>query len=180
MKTKKEKEEPKVVEVKKDSGIVYSGGASIKIVKNGKVIKTVNQHNSGNGPLFEFLARCLAGNYFPNDRPTCLRVGNYTVGADPEYDELSLTYVNATTSTTSYSGGTYYANISFSFPATLIKYNEVTSEKKLNCLRISSLNNNAGDGWENYSAQLIFDGIANLTADMSLLVVWSMSIATQV
>ena len=67
---KKKTKEIKEVKVSIPTTIKYQGNVNIKLIKRGKVIKEINNHNDGTSQLFKFILDCLAGNYYPINRPT--------------------------------------------------------------------------------------------------------------
>ena len=58
---------------KNSSNIAYSGKVKVQLYHGKKVYKTIKEKNSGKRPLFEFLANCLVGNFYSNQRPLYLR-----------------------------------------------------------------------------------------------------------
>lgn len=67
---KKKNKEIKEVKVSRPTTIKYKGNVNIKLIKRGKIIKEINNHNDGTPQLFKFILDCLAGNYYPVNRPT--------------------------------------------------------------------------------------------------------------
>ena len=61
------------------SSLVYSGKVKVQLYHGKKVYKTIKEKNSGKKPLFEFLANCLVGNFYSNQRPLYLRAYSTTV-----------------------------------------------------------------------------------------------------
>lgn len=59
-------------EVTKEANIVYNGNVTIKLVKDGKTLKTVKKHNTGCTELFDFLSECLMGNLVQSKTPKVL------------------------------------------------------------------------------------------------------------
>ncbi len=66
----------KVVEVKEQAAIEYKSKVKIDLVKNGKVIRSINTHNTATSKLFGFLLDCLRGTYDNNNRPILAAVYN--------------------------------------------------------------------------------------------------------
>jgi len=70
--------------------IGYQGTISVSIVKNNKVLKTRQYHNSGMPKLFEFLAKCLGGSNSEFLRPVKIKLFRYSgaeiIGAAPPKD----------------------------------------------------------------------------------------------
>lgn len=58
--------------VKKEASIVYNGNVTIKLVKDGKTLKTVKKHNTGCPELFDFLSNCLMGDFVASKTPKVL------------------------------------------------------------------------------------------------------------
>lgn len=183
---RKKKEEQIKVETTTPT-VVYRGGATVKVVRNGKVVRQINKHNVGGTPLFSFLADCMAGNFYPNNRPTCIVVGYKDTDAqENQWNPYSLAYIVASSSSVSADGTT--VNISFTVPGGLINTSFIQNDTPLNCLRIYSVSNAGAGKWTNqgdYSAEIILNGsagtdtapITSLTTDDSLLIVWSMNVS---
>ena len=171
---RKKKEEQIKIETTTPT-VVYHGGATIKIIKNGRVVKQTKKHNEGGTPLFRFLADCMAGNFYPNNRPTCIRVGNFD---GTNFTDYSLSYVVSSTSSVSRTT----VNISFTIPGGLINVALISNDKPINCLRVYSVSNVNNE--DSYSAQIVLSGeqgtdeapITSFNTDESLLIVWSMNI----
>lgn len=62
-KKQKENEEQKGSSTQENSSIAYSGKVTIQFVRNNRTVRTIRKHNSGCEALFEFLSKCLSGNY---------------------------------------------------------------------------------------------------------------------
>jgi hypothetical protein len=58
---------------KSTNAIGYKGSVSVKLVKNGKVLKTKTAHNMGCDALFEFLVNALGSRYSGQESPKYLR-----------------------------------------------------------------------------------------------------------
>jgi hypothetical protein len=56
--------------------INYTGTVTIKVVKNGKIIKKNKGKNAGLSPLFSFLTNCLVGNFVPKLSPKFIQLYN--------------------------------------------------------------------------------------------------------
>ena len=67
---KKKTKQIKEVKVSTPTTIKYKGNVNIKLIKKGKTIKEINNHNDGTNQLFKFILDCLAGDYYPVNRPT--------------------------------------------------------------------------------------------------------------
>lgn len=61
------------------SNIAYTGKVTIKLYHGKKVYKTIKEYNTGKEALFTFLANCLMGNFFDNQRPIYLRAYNAVI-----------------------------------------------------------------------------------------------------
>jgi len=71
-------------------GQKYNGNVSIRLVKNGKTVQTINKHNDGFLPLFDFLINCLASNYNNGiGIPNYIRCG-YSSGSGNERTYINL------------------------------------------------------------------------------------------
>ena len=65
----KKKKTAKVLEVKEQQPIIYSGKVTINGIKNGKITSSKTYHNEGTKELFNFLLDCLAGKWLPDLQP---------------------------------------------------------------------------------------------------------------
>ena len=185
-KKKQVETQPVEVKVTKNAAVSYAGGATIKIVKNGKVRRTIQQHNEGTLELFKFITNCLAGNYQDTNRPMILRVG-YLNPINTEYTDYSLAYVIASSSRAYIKEDTHAViDISFNVPGSLINVGNISTSTPLNCLRIYSDTNKSNGS--KYSAQIRLtqtddednEAITSLSKDESLLIVWEMEVSTQI
>ena len=59
---------------KNNNSIGYSGKVTVKLEKNGKILRMSKGHNNGREPLFTFIANCLANNYVVGLAPRYIRV----------------------------------------------------------------------------------------------------------
>jgi hypothetical protein len=70
--------------------IGYQGAINVSIVKDNKVLKTKQYHNSGMPKLFEFIAKCLGGARSEYLRPVQIKLFRYSgaeiVGAESPKD----------------------------------------------------------------------------------------------
>lgn len=58
----------------------YSGIVSVKIYRKDRLISTKTFHNKGRFPLFKFLCQCLGGLYADENKPSQIKLFNYTSG----------------------------------------------------------------------------------------------------
>ena len=186
-KKKQVETQPVEVKVTKNAAVSYAGGATIKIVKNGKVRRTIQQHNEGTLELFKFITNCLAGNYQDDNRPIILRVGYLNPSNPDESTDYSLAYVISSNSRAYVKEDTHAViDISFNVPGSLINIGNISTSTPLNCLRIYSDTNKSN--WGKYSAQIKLtqtddednEAITSLSKDESLLIVWEMEVSTQI
>lgn len=75
---KKTEEEKTIVKEEQKQTIGYKGNVSIKVVKGNTVVKRINVNNTGNAPMFKFLANCLKGTYEEAQRPKYINLFNQT------------------------------------------------------------------------------------------------------
>lgn len=66
----KRKSKTRKVKVRSNTTLQYTGDVSIKVLRKGKVVRSIRNHNDGNAPLFKFILDCLAGEYHEENRPT--------------------------------------------------------------------------------------------------------------
>lgn len=66
----KRKTKTRKVEAKSSTTLQYTGDVSIKVMRKGKVLRSIKNHNDGGSPLFKFILDCLAGEYHDENRPT--------------------------------------------------------------------------------------------------------------
>lgn len=75
------------------NSLAYRGDITIQLLRGKKVYKTIKTHNAGELPLFEFMANCLAGNYYPNKVPKFIRTFCYNDGMqDKETTKMLVPY----------------------------------------------------------------------------------------
>ena len=73
-----------------DSGIKYTGEVIVQKIKRGKIVSEYKNHNAGTHYLFEFLLKCLQGNYSDSLRPYWIATCMETEGEDgTEYNYVS-------------------------------------------------------------------------------------------
>lgn len=69
--SKKQKKKEEVQNT--SSSIEYTGSVTVKLVKDGKTVKSFRRHNTGCFSLFKFLVDCLAFQYSGNNCPKFLK-----------------------------------------------------------------------------------------------------------
>ena len=82
----------------KNNTIIYKGKVNISIMKDGKTVSKSNFHNTGMQPLFDFLARCVVGNYneAENLRPKFIKL--YSIGEkSASWDPSDFNFVDYAT-----------------------------------------------------------------------------------
>lgn len=82
------------IEPKKETSLKYEGNVTISLLKKGKVIKRIENHNNGNNNLFKFILNCLAGEYYDSDRPKWI-IPYYTDGENDKYSIASFIPINS-------------------------------------------------------------------------------------
>lgn len=72
------KKKTKKLNIQEQSGIKYTGNVIVQKLKRGKIVDEFKQHNAWTSFLFEFLLKCLQGNYVSGLRPywivPCMKV----------------------------------------------------------------------------------------------------------
>lgn len=168
---KKKIEQPKKVET---STIKYKGSVSINVLKNGKVVRTLSNHNKGNYPLFKYIAQCLVANFSEPEHPCYLKLGNSTTSEGvTTFKNYSLSPQRYASAKPILSNNSAIASFEFLVPATTLA---LSNNLSINTLRLyNDVNRNAD---ELYSAELILSSgneISGLTEEMTLQVIWNMS-----
>ena len=108
------------------SSISYSGKVKISFVsKNGRPVKTIERHNKGCRPLFNFITSCMMGNYNESNRPVYLML--YKKGATISDTNLgtsllpNLQYVVNSESSYDSENDAGIVKYKFIFPGSLLK-----------------------------------------------------------
>ena len=66
---RKKKKKQVEIKPKEETILNYTGSVSIALLRKGKIVKKIQNHNDGNNNLFKFILNCLAGEYYDIDRP---------------------------------------------------------------------------------------------------------------
>lgn len=165
------------------SSISYKGNVTIKLVKGGKIIKSIKKHNTGCPELFKFLTECLVNLPNENSHPKYLRCFTFNDSGDdsPSMDNLGnnaligdgyVSYTDADSvedsTTTTY---TYKSIFRFIIPSTIIRSN-------INVVAIYNVNKVNEQSNPSAFMQLTGKDIIstnNLGAGISVIVIWEMS-----
>ncbi len=139
MAKRKPKEQP---EIKITDSQKYKGSANIRVVKNGKTIKNITQHNSGNMPLFTFLVNCLAENYVSNDVPKYISLGYFN---NNNYTSYSNIGVPKTSQFITASSNKYQINYQFTIPTVTLSV-DGEGDLIINTLRLYNQSNSSSIG----------------------------------
>lgn len=181
MAKRKPKEQPQNNEIKIIEGQKYNGSVNIRLVRNGKTVKNITQHNAGHTPLFMFLVNCLNENYNSNDVPKYISLGHYNndYTSYTPYSNIGVPKTSQFVSTTP----NYQVNYQFTVPTMTLKSN---SNLEINALRLYNTTNsqqiNEDKIFENSqcSAEIRLDtSISISVADLqkyTLFVTWSLYI----
>lgn len=164
-------------EVTKEANIVYSGNVTVKLVKDGKTLKTVKKHNTGCSELFDFLSECLMGNfvqgkmpkvlmgYYNNEDPTATSLGTKVLSTFVPYADIDKISVE---------DDNYKVEYKFNIPALIVN----TSTHPINVLALFNMNN-ANESASVPSAFIKLDSSKEITPDMvssgvNIIVLWDM------
>lgn len=152
--------------------LVYAGNVRVVVMKKGRVVKTITNHNAGGNSLFKFVLDCLAGNYFEENRPSWV-IPYYVEGDIKKYSISKAIPV-------------YSASVAFSENQYTLSYKclisalYLTQQTKIDGLLFYSTNNASelpGTDQEvddSYSMQMAFasnEGEESIFQDQDLLVV---------
>ena len=148
--------------------IQYAGKVTVEVVKDGKVLQTINTHNTGDAPLFKFLAFCLASTYYGEDAPRYIRTFNSGTGKVVETTTTAIPY-NNTLFPTPGENSSYSLTMSFLIPFSSIKNDIATNE-----VRIYSTAEK--DNLENPSAHFTLDAPVTPDDNANLNIKWQMII----
>lgn len=157
------------------SGIKYRGYVTVDIIKNGKIIKRLEKHNTATPILFNFIYDCLAGNYYKDARPSYV----IPLVEDIESENPSYKlYNNIYTPITSIKVDKEESIISYK---SLIGYNVLSdTSKSIAGLAFYSRANidkdKSTDPIENESMYVIFDESFTPTGEADLLINWQIKI----
>ena len=165
------------VEIKDSSK--YSGSVNIRLVKNGKTIQNINQHNEGNLPLFSFLINCLNGYLNEKGIPNYISLGTTDSGTKPykpytnyKLKSSSSFIVNKPINNVNYPS----INYQFTVPTILLNSD---NDLSIDTLRLYNLENvdELGDNW---SAQIILNDPIEINKDdlpkYTIYITWSLAI----
>lgn len=169
------------VGVKIDDKVKYEGNVQIRLVKDGRVVKDITKHNSGNIPLFLFLANCLLGQFQSTGIPNYITLGYYS-----EQDGVN-TYTNLSSSAI-LSGNSYLldsnqVNYEFTIPTVTISSSGINDNITINRLRLYNTENlstfkNQDDN--NYSAEVEVSGLNVPISDIgkyTIFVIWTLTLS---
>ena len=158
--------------------IGYTGNVTIKVVRNNKVVKTIQDHNEGTIHLFEFIAKCLSGVYEEQFGPKYLVLYNTEDSPATRLTDAVLltssTYVVNDVSDDNSDVAT--AQLTFTVPGNIF----LSSEKQPTTLALYSYNGKiAGIDFEDkhYLARLnLTSNLGVITSDTNLIIVWELNI----
>lgn len=153
--------------------ISYKGKVDIVVKRKGVVIKTTSGNNSGNNPLFYFLANCLIGTYSENQRPKFLRVGTKI---DPSDDNENITWSQGgfqlTNNSINVLSNCCQAQYEFAVPGITINNTTIVALRLYNSVNLNTLSN--------YSAELELDSDDYIEVtngeSTSIYITWTLSI----
>ena len=167
-------------EVTKEANIVYSGNVTIKLVKDGKTLKTVKKHNTGCSELFDFLSECLMGNFVQGKMPKVL-MGYYLASGEPTKTNLGKkvlsTLVHYSDIDKISVGDSYKVEYKFNIPALIVNIDSENSES-VNVLALFDMKN-ANESAPVPSAFIKLDSNKEITPEMvssgiNIIVLWDM------
>ena len=155
------------------------GDVKIEYLHGDKVYKTIKVKNTGRLPLFNYIARCLAGYYDINSCPKYLRM--YHV-VDATNIDPSTMFNDETTSSAipvvnvSLSSSSTESRVQFEF---LVPFSTLSSQKSSNVLAIYNTQNRARK--DEPSAYLILSSEDEIeeSGDSNIKVVWTMIISNK-
>ena len=149
-----------------NNSISYSGVVTVKLEKNGKPVRVSKGHNSGQLPLFTFLAESLSGNFNIDFAPRYIRVfdehGEQVVDSVAIIDSESISNVDTAT-----------AKLTF-----IIQGNLFTSGKVGKTLALYSRNGINSDSMATYDFE---DGqeLSNISDDTNVIIIWELTVGNQ-
>lgn len=155
----------KEIKQKSSQAVGYQGNVTIKLIKNGKVKKTIKQHNEGKLKLFQALAFAVCGNLSQQDLPNYIDLVYYD--SQSQSSTSILSYKPSLTGRTPQMVGAdaYEAIFTAYVPATAI----ATSDKKYNVLNLLCNTDSTS-----ILATLTLDEIQPIPDDYTLMVQWAM------
>lgn len=113
--------------------LTYEGKVTVDILLGNKVIKTVEGHNEGKQPLFEFLALCIINQYDKNRRPNFIRLFTGEEGNLREVTNAAITHNGVNITSTADSAE---ASLRFLIPYTAINKLSSSGETSITALKI--------------------------------------------
>lgn len=154
-------------------GISYAGQIRVDLVRGGKIVKTIETHNSGELPLFNFIANCLAGKFYESLKPQFIHFFNV--------DDEQVTYIPTPFSSVGVeqyegsSGEGSHCDVVFKYivPFSVIPVGSVTTRIKLY--------NQTDTRPENYIAYFDLPNNRTIEGDgkSNVVVTWTMRISNQ-
>ncbi len=163
--------------VKKEASIVYNGNVTIKLVKDGKTLKTVKKHNTGCIELFDFLSNCLMGNFVQSKTPKLL-MGYHLASGEPTKTNLGTnalsTLVPYADIAKIYDGDNCKVEYKFNIPSLIVN----TAVGSINVLALFNMSNASADS-PVPSAFVKLDSSKVITPEMvssgiNIIVIWDM------
>lgn len=159
------------LELKDNALLGYKGQVTVKTVRDGKVIKTKTIHNAGTKLLFKFLANCIIGNYYDNERPLYVKLFNVSSGNVPaENNQSTIDYIILNDNNKSVASATnsWSAYLEFVVP----KYSFVSSAYNTICL----YSNKTKGHLDEYCAIITLDEPETISSDDNLIIGWELTI----
>ena len=164
--------------------VSYEGCVQIQLMHGNKAYKTINQKNAGRLPLFDFIARCLAGYFNLNNCPKYIRAfhavkdettGNYDIATlfdnQVTTSAVPVSSVNLSSNT---SNEKSQVNFEFILPFTVLKLGQT-----INVIALYNTENRTNVS--NPSAYIILQPDNEIEADgeSNIKIVWSMIISNK-
>lgn len=163
--------------------IAYSGNVTVQLVRNNKVIKTINGHNEGTSRLFKFIADCLANDYSGAYSPKYIQVFNVDSSGQQINDSTeSLTGLIAVSTESAVENQTdndATAKLTFTIPGELFSTGTKLSEINLFCMysQIGGTHNS------NYLARYYIEGglgdSSTIDRNVNIIIVWELGVGNK-
>lgn len=158
------------------SSVGYTGNIEIKMLRGDRVIKTVKAKNAGKMPLFNFLAKCLVGQFESTGTPKYIMLGYTSSGLDADAEQVSSSAIPYSGVSMESQEVLEQALAVFKF---LIPFSTIASGEVINCIRLY----NSDIDWEggSHCAYFILDEANKITSDgkSNILITWTMTVSNQ-
>lgn len=172
MATRKKKTVKKII-TQAETESAYKGSVTIKLMRGKHVYKTMRGLNSGELPLFNYIASCLASNYIDSLAPRYIVAFNNQLST---FDSTSPTTTSPIRfSTVSVDESTASASLTFVIPGSVFTFDAST-----NMFALYSSKNASNKAYSSPSAWLKLDtAITDVGVGDNVAVIWKLTVSNK-